>query len=150
MLLVNVADVTATEPSVTGDWSKIGETVGSFGSDVNASGFALINSTVKRQTIGAVGTNQTLNCSLYNWFSINPTADITLDFTNVQDGTVVIVELTGGGDWTTTWTVETGGSVTWDGDAEPAWATGTNRSVSKFLSNDGANFDGGLVFGDLA
>lgn len=97
------------------------------------------------QNIGSVSTGQNLDTSTYNYFILEPTADLTLTFTNASSGMACIVELLGSGDHALTWA---GGTFTWDTSdgLAPTGQTGTDSSIFSFVSPDGTNIYGKVAF----
>jgi hypothetical protein len=83
--------------------------------------------------VGTVSTNQTLDLSTNTYLKAEPTADITIDITNLDAGSGDlrggVVLLTGGGDHTISWSVGGGGTVNWVGGSAPSLATGTGRDL---------------------
>ncbi len=127
------------------------DTTPQLGGDLNGNGHKQYNTILKSNVIGQVSINQTLDCAAYNQFSLEPTADITLNFTNVVAGTIVSLRLTGGGDHTLTWQV--GGATTnwkWAGGAEPAWSVATGIDVMVVIGNGVDSCDAGLSLGGVA
>jgi len=100
----------------------------------------------KIQNIGSVAVNTNLNCSQYNYFVIEPTANITLSLTNVVAGTGCIVQLLGAGDHTITWS---GGNFIWDKGTAPILTKGNLNSIVSFLTNDGISIRGKLIFTEV-
>lgn len=101
---------------------------------------------LKIHSIGSVAVNTNLDCSVYNYFTIEPTSDITLTFTNVVAGTACIVQLLGAGDHTLTWA---GGTFVWDGGTAPTLTTGTLNALVSFITNDGTTLRGKLIFTEV-
>jgi len=129
----------------------VNDTTPQLGGDLDGQGMKQFNTVLKLSEIGQTSTNQTLDCAAYNQFSIEPTSDITLDFTNVVAGTIVSLRITGGGDHTLTWQV--GGATTnwkWAGGAEPSWATDTGIDVAVMIGNGDDSLDAGLSLGAVA
>jgi hypothetical protein len=98
---------------------------------------------LKDSSLGSVSTDQSLDCSQYNYFILEPTTDVTLTFTNVSAGTACIVELLGAGDHTLTWA---GATFVWDNGEAPTLAAGTDRSIVSFVSGDGTTLRGKLSY----
>jgi hypothetical protein len=121
----------------------------SLGDDLDCKNNALFNSPIRTNNIGAVSANQSLDSSAYNYFRIEPTADITLNITNISAGTVVVIELLGAGDHTLTWQADGAANVTWDEATAPTLATGTGRSYVSFMSPDGVNLYGWLTVKEI-
>jgi hypothetical protein len=86
--------------------------------------------------LGSVSTTQNFDLSVANVFSLEPTTDITLTFSNIPStGKAVVwfVEMLGAGDHTFTWPA----AVVFDGGTEPTWAAGTETSVAQLYTRDG-------------
>ena len=116
-----------------------------LGGDLDGQGHKQYNTLLKLNALGSVSANQSLDCSAYNQFSLEPTAAITLNFTNVVAGTIVSLRLTGGGDHTLTWQV--GGATTnwkWAGGAEPDWSETTGVDIVVFIGNGTNSLDAGV------
>jgi hypothetical protein len=100
---------------------------------------------LKETNLGAVAVDTALDCSLWNYFILEPTADLTLTFTNVTPGAACLVELLGAGDHSITWA---GVTFVWDTDdlAAPLTAVDPGSSILAFISKDGSTFSGKLAY----
>ena len=122
-----------------------------LGGDLDGQGHSQYNTIMKISALGSVSANQTLDCSAYTQFTLEPTADITLNFTNIVAGAMISVRITGGGDHTLTWQV--GGATTgwkWDKGAEPDWSTTTGIDLAILVGTGTNAVDAGLSLGDIS
>ncbi len=129
----------------------VGDTTPELGGHLNGKDFLQYNTRLRLGAVGTTFINWSFDCSEYNQFSIEPTGDIELDFTNVKAGTVLWLWITGGGDHTITWKV--GGATTnwkWAGGSEPSWATTTGIDVVILVGNGTDSLDAGLILGAVA
>ena len=119
------------------------DTTPQLGGDLDGDGNSAYNVTAKRQSVGSTSSNQTLDVSAYNYFAIEPTGNVSIDFSNLPSGAMNVwyIELTGAGDHTITWT----GVDVWDGGSAPTLASGTNRSIIACVCYDGSTVFGSQV-----
>lgn len=106
MLLVNVADVTTTEPSVSGDWAKIGGAIDALSTDLDCNGKTFNGSSYQQIADASLGTGtHTFDYSQGDMQQLTVTGDITIDFSNFVAGKVctMILDIVNGGDWTITY-----------------------------------------------
>jgi len=126
MLLVNVADVTATEPSVTGDWSKIGGAIDSLSTDLDCNDKTFNGSSYQQIADASLGTGtHTLDYSLGDMAQVTATGDFTLAFSNFVTGKVctMILDCVNWGDWTITYPA----GMLFSGETLPEMSSGTDR-----------------------
>lgn len=88
----------------------------------------------KHSAVGATASAVSFDVSAFASLSFEPTAALTVSFTNwpASGLAAVAIEVTGGGDHTLTWT-----GVTWDGGTAPTLATTTGADVLVFWTRDG-------------
>lgn len=114
-------------------WNARGGSGGPTGLTGPAGADGLGGETWTPGNLGVVSTNQTLDLAAANLFTLEPTANLTLDFTNLADGAGglrgALIVITGGGDHTLSFTLNGGGTVGWVGGAAPSLATGTSRDT---------------------
>lgn len=126
------------------------DTTPQLGGDLDAQGNTIVDCPVNRQAVGTSATTVTCDCSAYNWFAIEPTADIIINLTNVVAGTTAIIELVGAGDHTITWQLSsTASRITWDGGSEPTWGSGTDKSIGIILGYTTGYAFGALTLGEV-
>lgn len=118
----------------------VDDTSPELGGDLNGSGYASYNVTVKTQNIGQSASHvSNMDPSVYNYFYIEPTANIDLGFNKTEltsNGLYIwFVELKGGGDYLLGWL----DNIIWDGGNPPILASGTNKSVISFMTRDGGS-----------
>ena len=122
------------------------DTTPELGGDLDGKGKKQYNTILKEHTLGSTAATITCDCAAYNQFSFEPTAALTVNFTNMVAGGVVSIEMTGGGDHTITWQV--GGATTnfkWADGTEPDWSTTTGVDIATFVG-DGSNSLSGVLF----
>ncbi len=146
---IDTTSITATiqnpggNESILFDGSLEHDLTPSLSANLIGGGYELLNTTIGVNNLGSVATTQNFDLSVGNVFSLKPTADISVTFSNVPASvTVWFAEIEGGGDYTFTWPV----SVVWDNDAEPDWSLGTNKSIAQFYTRD----SGTTVYGRMA
>ena len=100
--------------------------------ELNAGDKPAYNSPARENVIGSTANNQSLDLSAYNYFELEPTGNIEIDFTNLSANgrSGAVVKLTGGGDHTITWKAGGAtGNVKWDGGSAPSLSTGTDYDL---------------------
>ena len=153
-------DVTSTQGSGTlSDWiisiqtginNVVEDSTPQLGGTLDAQENNIIDSTLAVNVVGSTASNTDMDISLYNAMQIEPTADISVTFSNIPaTGNFVcwVVEIKGGGDHTFTWPA----AVKWsNGNTEPTWSTGTDSDWALFMTRDGgATISGSLLMGEL-
>lgn len=138
VLLVNLADVTLSEPGVSADWASASDEV-------------LINRTLltptitgTRETHVAMGAND-INLASGNFFTKTISGAATLTVSNVPaSGTTAsfILDLTNGGSAAVTWW----SGVKWAGGTAPT-LTAAGRDVLGFFTHDAGTTWTGLMLG---
>ncbi len=144
-------NLNTAKTSVDGEIKNIVEdTTPQLGGELDGNDKQYIDMRYKENNIGSVSANQTLDCSAYNHFTLEPTADITLNFTNMKIGKIVIVELTGGDDHTLTWQVD--GATTnfkWaNNNVEPDWSASAKKDFITFIATGTDTLSAGISLED--
>ena len=125
--------------------NSVEDTTPQLGGELDGNDKQYVDMRFKENGIGSTGSTATLDCSAYNHFTLEPTANLIINFTNMKVGRIVVVELKGGGDHTLTWQV--GGADTnfkWAGGSAPTLSTTTGVDFLVFIADGTNSLAGGM------
>lgn len=143
----NLADVTASEPGVSGDWTQVSGVTLDANGNLNLTGEILITSYLEK-TVALSGTSPSVDCATGNVFTLTTSGNTTFsfDFTNIDLTTDsaygFTLKVTAGGAHTLTWPA----SVDWPKGSAPDAPASGETDVYVFFTDDG----GTTWYGDIA
>lgn len=141
-LLNDLADVTTSEPGVSGDWTSKTTLTGDATGPIDMAGFALTADSVQaeRYDLASISTVDTLDLATANEFTIDASSPRTLSFANVPGSArAMTAVLTISGASAITWPA----GIRWHGDGSTAPELGATWTIV-VLSWDGTNWSGVL------